>query len=177
MPNLLTALRIVLIIPFAIYLWQDNYYWAFYLAAIAIASDILDGFIARKFKMQSRLGAFLDPIADKLTTLIAFYLLSLKGLLPFWIFAITLARDATLLGGFFILYQKRIQTLPLPVLSGKISTLFQFLLIFSVIIPPQLFSHFRTMTPLLIWLTAATILFSFINYLMISIKLAKRHNY
>lgn len=67
LPNLLSLLRIILVIPFSYFFMNNNYAVAAAIMAASGISDFLDGFIARKFDMVSRLGKCLDPIADKIT--------------------------------------------------------------------------------------------------------------
>ena len=65
-PNLLTVLRIVLIVPFSYYLMTQSFQNAFLVFVIAGISDGVDGFLARHFNWRSRFGAIADPLADKL---------------------------------------------------------------------------------------------------------------
>jgi Phosphatidylglycerophosphate synthase len=71
-PNLITALRFVLVIPISIYIYKENYFLALVLFIVAGISDGLDGYLARKFNWISEFGQIADPLADKcliLTTL------------------------------------------------------------------------------------------------------------
>ncbi len=163
-PNLVTAARLALVFPLGMFLWERSDTAAFITACIMAAGDVLDGWIARKFSMQSKVGAFLDPAADKLTALVAFYILAIRGDLPTWLFATALARDAALVGGFTILFVKGLQEKPQPTLSGKLATLSQFLVIFAVIFPRSLWKGFE---PLILPLCAACaicLIISFIDY-------------
>jgi len=66
LPNLLSALRLLLALPVALAIGYRDYPTALVLAALAALSDALDGFLARRFRWQSQFGAALDPLADKL---------------------------------------------------------------------------------------------------------------
>ena len=65
LPNIITVFRILLVIPTAWLLWESRVMEAFVLMLVAGVSDALDGYLARRFKWMSKLGATLDPLADK----------------------------------------------------------------------------------------------------------------
>ena len=65
-PNLITLARILLTPLFIIFLIQERYHWALWIFVLAGVSDLVDGLIARRWRQKSPLGAFLDPLADKL---------------------------------------------------------------------------------------------------------------
>ena len=68
-PNLITSLRILIIIPYIIFFLNDNYILAVVMLLLSGLSDLLDGIVARKFDQITELGKVLDPVADKLTLL------------------------------------------------------------------------------------------------------------
>ena len=82
LPNIITLARIGLIPVVAYYLIEEAYRIALPIFMVAALSDFADGYIARRFKLASRLGAALDPIADKLNMLVATVLLAWQGLIP-----------------------------------------------------------------------------------------------
>lgn len=98
-PNLITLVRILLIVPIALALVHHRLDETLMLFAIAALSDVLDGFLARRFRWQSELGAILDPIADKLLLATVFISLGVLGLVPLWLMAAALARDAIIVSG------------------------------------------------------------------------------
>lgn len=101
--NLFTAARIVLI-PFFGWLWlarEDD--MALLLFAVAAFTDVLDGFLARWLNQSSRLGALLDPIADKLLVLVALIVGILRGDVPPWLAAVIIGRDAIMAVGVILL--------------------------------------------------------------------------
>jgi len=105
-PNFLSLLRILAIPVFAICFWYGQLVFAFILFALAGVTDLLDGFIARRFNQASALGAFLDPMADKLLMTVAFVLLCIPGshlsiTIPFWVAILAITRDVII--GFFAL--------------------------------------------------------------------------
>ena len=99
LPNSLTALRLLLA-PWILY-WLEV--GAYALAAgwllVAVLSDLLDGYLARRFRWQSELGGLLDPIADKLLMACCFVGLALAGQIPLWLLLCVLLRDAVIVGG------------------------------------------------------------------------------
>jgi cardiolipin synthase (CMP-forming) len=98
-PNLLTALRLLLIPWILLALAQSAFRLAALLLAIAALSDGLDGFLARRYGWQSRLGGLLDPLADKLLVNALFLGLWWGGFLPGWLPLLVLLRDLVIVGG------------------------------------------------------------------------------
>lgn len=89
-PNILSLMRIILIAPFVIFMKKDNYLSAGLILLISGISDVLDGFIARKFHQRTRLGEMLDPAADKLTLITVMISVGIKftEVIPFMILMI-----------------------------------------------------------------------------------------
>lgn len=123
-PNLLTALRLALL-PFLVRALAvrhtAGYESAVLIGAAMIASDILDGAIARRFGQASKLGWIMDPISDKIivNTLVIFFVVS--GELPYWVAVLLVARDGAL-GVFALALIKKHLTLK-PNIWGRLSTL------------------------------------------------------
>jgi cardiolipin synthase len=84
-PNLITVSRIILAPVFVIYLINDRLNSALIVFLICMISDGVDGMVARLFNQKSRLGAYLDPLADKILLVTAFVLLGVRGYLPSWL--------------------------------------------------------------------------------------------
>ncbi len=99
LPNIITVLRILLVAPTAWLLWEAMYLEAFVLMVIAGLSDALDGFLARRFNWMSKIGATLDPLADKLLVAVMFVVFTIQGHVPLWVAAIVLGRDVTIVCG------------------------------------------------------------------------------
>jgi len=96
--NQLTLLRMVLIPPFAILLFYEYRGWALLVFLAASITDLLDGLIARRTGQKTTLGAWLDPLADKLLLVTMFVMLTLPGMgsanrLPVWFTILVLSRD------------------------------------------------------------------------------------
>src|SRR2546428_345855 len=102
--NWLTTLRILLIPVFVSLLVYRKPGPALVVFAAAALTDLLDGWIARRQRSQSRLGAFLDPMADKLLLTASFVTLTYLKVLPFWIAAVVISRDVILVVGTLLVY-------------------------------------------------------------------------
>lgn len=98
-PNAITVLRIFMVLPIAYFILQANYPVAFVWMFIAGFSDCLDGFIARQWHLQSKLGAILDPLADKAMMIVCFVTLAMQGLIPVWLAVVVVARDINIVTG------------------------------------------------------------------------------
>ncbi len=120
--NGLTALRIVLAPVFLVLYARGEHVRAVAAFATAAATDVLDGLVARALHQSSRLGAFLDPIADKLLAACALIALAATGRLPWWLPALVVTRDLALLAGAGLLGTIH-RTVPVaPTRIGKYAT-------------------------------------------------------
>jgi cardiolipin synthase (CMP-forming) len=123
--NWLTVLRILLIPVFVTLLVYQRPGFALIVFATAAFTDLLDGYVARHRGSQSRLGAFLDPMADKMLLISSFVTLTwLKGL-PFWIAAVVISRDVILVVGALLIHMVGGRIYPRPTWAGKAATFFQ----------------------------------------------------
>ncbi|MCV3210245.1 CDP-alcohol phosphatidyltransferase family protein [Mesorhizobium sp. YC-39] len=93
-PNLITIMRLVLVPAVVLAMLNMRWDWAFAGFLIAGISDGVDGFIARHFNQQSQLGAYLDPMADKLLLVSVFVVMGFIGELPLWLVVMMVSRDA-----------------------------------------------------------------------------------
>lgn len=133
LPNAISLLRIVLVAPILYYILQTEYGMALALFFVAGFSDGLDGYLAKTFNWHTRLGALLDPIADKLLVAGAFVTLANQGLIPVWLAMLVVTRDAVIVGGalaynFLI---KPVQGEPTRV--SKLNTMFELALVLFVL--------------------------------------------
>ncbi len=99
LPNAISIIRIALVPPILWLLLNSRPDVALLLFFVAGFSDGLDGYLAKRFDWDSRAGALLDPIADKLLVAGTFVALSVAGLLPVWLAAIVILRDVVIVGG------------------------------------------------------------------------------
>lgn len=99
LPNLLSGLRMLLVVPLAWLINAAHYDGALLVAACAGASDALDGYLAKRYGWQSWLGGVLDPIADKLMLVACFVSLGLVGAHPAWLTWLVVGRDVVIVAG------------------------------------------------------------------------------
>lgn len=119
-PNIITILRILLIPFFVTQLFSGHYYVALCLLIISGITDVLDGYIARKFNMVTRLGMILDPAADKLMQFTVFLCLYMADLIPSYLVILLFVKEITMAVGTFVLLKKRVVVKANA--SGKIAT-------------------------------------------------------
>ena len=132
--NWLTTLRILLIPVFVTLLVYRQAGWAVLIFCAASLTDLLDGYIARTRGRQTRLGAFLDPVADKLLLTSAFITLTYLKVIPFWIAAVVVSRDLMLSVGVLVIHVAGGTVHPAPSWLGKASTLFQMATVLSAML-------------------------------------------
>lgn len=99
LPNVITVIRILLIPLFVIFLQAGLHLYALLIFAAAAVSDGLDGFLARYFNQRTELGAYLDPLADKLLLITAFIGMAVLQFIPGWLAVIVISRDILILMG------------------------------------------------------------------------------
>lgn len=126
-------MRIVLVAPILYLIAKDAYSTALLLFMVAGVSDVLDGLLARRFDWQSRIGALLDPLADKLLIAGSFAALFLVGLLPLWLAAVVIGRDILIVGGatFYNFLIKPVEGEPTRI--SKLNTFLELLLVLMVL--------------------------------------------
>lgn len=124
-PNFISLGRL-LSAPFAIWLiLSDAMVAAFWLTIIAGASDFFDGLLARSLKWHSAVGAYLDPLADKVLLVALFGVLGMKGWIPLWLMIGAIFRDALIVGGTLLLWIVKKPVDVKPILISKINTVLQ----------------------------------------------------
>lgn len=107
-PNILTLIRFALIPIIISYIVQDNYIMAFAIITLSGITDILDGFIARKFNYITNFGKLIDPLADKATQILILATLSIKNIIPVWILGIVILKEFIMIAGASFLYGKEL---------------------------------------------------------------------
>jgi len=124
-PNVLSFIRLLLVPVFLILLINGEDVLALVVLVVSSVSDFFDGMIARSFNQVTRLGQLLDPAADRLYIFAALIGLAVRGILPWWLVVVIIARDATLLVVGVVLANHGYGPLPVHHL-GKAATLFLF---------------------------------------------------
>ena len=133
-PNTITILRITLTPLLVALLVSKNFSAALYLVIFMGISDALDGFLAKHHGWQSRVGEFLDPLADKLMLISVYAVLALQEALPVWLVAVVIGRDVLIATGYF--YCRLFSNIKLdflPSKSSKVNTCMQVFLVLAVL--------------------------------------------
>lgn len=162
-PNILSMFRIALIIVFVILFFLDLYVASAIVLAVSGLTDILDGFIARKFNMVTNLGKALDPFADKLTQFAVLICLVKFNMLILIPFGILVLRDGFMLASGISIFKRTHETFSAK-WFGKVATAFTYLLMGSMLMFKGFFDENPVLLNVLIIVDAAIILFSFIMY-------------
>ena len=133
-PNQITLLRLGFLPFFLILISYEHYRWALLVQVLAGLSDGIDGLLARSLNQRSSLGAYLDPIADKLLLSSSFVILAFKQKLAWWLTILVLSRDVLLLiVAAVIILIAGYRPFP-PSLLGKLTTASQIILVFAVVL-------------------------------------------
>ena len=161
LPNLLSAARLLVAPYLFLVLWRHEYGPSLVLIVICGITDGLDGFLARKLSASSKLGAYLDPVADKVLLSGAFLTLALSGAIEKWLAWIVLGRDAGILlfAGAVFLFTRSLRSFP-PSIWGKASTVAQILFILDLIGNLPLLEGFK-------WAVVALAFVSGLDYLRV----------
>ena len=174
LPNYITMFRVVLIPFFIDFMIYGYYREALAVFLVAGVTDALDGMIARLTKSKTELGAFLDPMADKLLIVSAFVTLALLGKLPVWLVIIVVSRDVILALGSMIIYIMGHKIIVRPSIIGKTTTVLQLIVVSLTLVlinygaDPVMMSVLKWT----IWATAAVTIVSGVQYAVRGMKLA-----
>ena len=168
-PNLITLFRIILTPLFIIFLIQGNYRKAFVVFVLAGVSDMADGLIARTWQQKSRLGSYLDPLADKLLMAASFVTLSIYHQIPSWLTVVVLSRDVVLATGVLIFRLADIPLVVRPSLAGKWTTTFQLTTVGFVLLS-KIWTLHPLVLPVFFWVTGGLTTISGLQYFYRGIK-------
>ena len=188
LPNRVTITRVLLIVPFVVLLLYQNTLmfvnWARHLAlavfAVMAFSDALDGYLARRTGQRSRLGYFLDPLADKLLITAACILLAIESsgvkgaLLPPWVVVIIIGKDILWLVGVLIIQFLTGHLAISPSNLGRACTCGQLAMVMGTLLFPDSYRVWEGgawwLTRSLWWLAAGLAILTLINYVRIGIR-------
>jgi cardiolipin synthase len=166
LPNLITLGRL-LSVPLAVWLIiEARYGVAFWIFVGAGISDALDGYIAKRFDRRTRLGALLDPIADKALLVGVYVTLGIAGQLPHWLVILVVLRDVLILGGFALIQATTAPQHLGPLFVSKVNTSVQIALVGFVLARLGLGIDEGTVTAILIAAAALTTVLSGLSYLL-----------
>lgn len=165
LPNVLTIVRLIFIVPFLLFIYRQEYVHAFYIFILAGFTDGLDGWLARHFHWQSFFGSFVDPLADKLLIASSFISLALIGILPWWLVILVFLRDLTISCGVVAWYWFIQHKLDFkPTILSKVNTLLQLLLVTLCMFELAFFKLLPHLADALIFLTALTTAITYLDY-------------
>ncbi|WP_344795108.1 CDP-alcohol phosphatidyltransferase family protein [Litoribacillus peritrichatus] len=167
LPNALTVLRCLLVVPVAWFIHQQNFVAALVTFGVAGFTDGLDGYIARKYHWQSYIGAILDPLADKLLMMVSFISLTFIGLVPFWLMIVVVIRDLVIVAGAALFRWLHGPYMMSPSISGKVSTFLQILLVLWLLVEQALSLEGGPITVLMIWFTLVVAVISGLEYIVV----------
>lgn len=170
LPNIITLLRIAAT-PLAVWLILEGRlmtaFWVFVLAGL---SDALDGFIAKQFDMETELGKFLDPLADKALLVSVYISLGLGGFLPTWLVIIVVFRDVMIVGG-ALLFETMTHSLTMqPLMISKVNTTLQIVLAAGVMATAGYGIEYDGGLDVLVVLTALATVVSGLTYAIVWIS-------
>lgn len=175
-PNIISFIRILLIVPFIIFFLMGKYLIAFSFIVLSGISDCLDGFLARKLNQISNLGKLLDPVADKLTVVAVVICLGvlIPKIMP--IAVILACKDILMLiGGFYLLKNGIIP--PPAKWYGKIATIVFYVSVVTIVFFRGFLEYEMVLlTIILLSITFAVMMFALIKYALIFKKLLKDKN-
>jgi len=163
--NGVTAVRLILVPFIVVALFDARFETAFWLALIAGATDAIDGYIARHFGHKSIVGAYLDPVADKVLILSLFGTLTFQGHLPLWLVLLALARDVAIVATVAVFARLKKADLRMqPLFISKLTTFAQISLVLATLADLAFvidLGHARTG---LVWAAAVTTIASWAAY-------------
>jgi len=170
-PNIITIFRIILI-PIFLLIFNSNIenrvLYAGLVFLLAGLSDVLDGYIARKYNLTSRLGAVLDPFADKLMSFAVLISFTLVGFIPSWILFILLIKETIMIIGGLMLYIRKDEAFIPSNRAGKNATLALYISITSIV-----FKAPEYLSSLFLVVTVVLNILAFASYLSIFVGLSK----
>jgi cardiolipin synthase len=175
-PNFLSLLRIILVPILVIFLIQESYAKALIIFVIAGLTDALDGAVARLLNKQTKLGSFLDPLADKILLSTSFIALAIFGLIPSWLAVIVISRDFMILLGIATLSMMSVTYEIKPVFVSKVTTTLQIATVFfALLIKVNTFDIVNYNSIIILsWLTASFTIISGLIYIIKGIKFINR---
>lgn len=150
-PNIISVLRLFLIVPVAYGVLYGHWEFVLIILVIGGLTDLLDGYLARRFQWTSRFGEIVDPIADKVTFGGTCVLLTLEGIWPVWLLSVVLAREGVILGG-AVAYRLLFKRLDIePTLLSKTNTIVLVSTIVLVVIAQINFKYQMMAVTMLDW--------------------------
>lgn len=172
-PNTLTIIRLLLIPAFIVVFFLHipfNLQISVAIFLLAGFTDILDGYIARKYNIITKLGIVMDPLADKLMLLAVLSCLVVNNFIPFWVLIIMLIKECSMISIGFFLYKKNV-VIPANVF-GKTASLLFYISIFLLINKVNILTI--NVGKILIYIAVFSAITAFINYMLVYMKRSKK---
>lgn len=160
LPNVLTLTRFALAPVFALMVIRNRPFAALFVVCLAGATDVLDGFAARKLRLKTEIGGLIDPLADKALGATTFVLLTIKGfgtahIIPLWLTATVLGRDVLIVAGGLVISLVRGRRKFTPTVLGKICTVLQVTTIIWVVLANYVEASSWRLNAVIAWATSA----------------------
>ena len=167
LPNLITILRIVLVLPILWFMMQRQFDVVLALFFVAGVSDGIDGYLAKHYHWESELGGWLDPIADKILLVTSYLVLAALGLIPVWLTLAVIVRDLVIVTGGVVYYVHIEKVSAEPRFSSKLNTLMQITLVLCILLSEGLYPLPPLLLEALVWTVLATTVISGLDYVWI----------
>lgn len=168
--NLITVVRLLMVPPLMWLIVTDHVWAAFWIFIAAAISDALDGYIAKTFKLNTDLGAILDPLADKVLLDGIYIALALSGHLPIWLAVLVVSRDVLIVLGVILIRRRDPVFRVRPLKTGKLNTFIQIVLAaMALAIWADIADVSHLLQPM-IWLVAAMTLISGGSYVVQALR-------
>ncbi len=177
LPNILTLIRILMVPFLLIFMLVDsmqNFIIALIIFSIASFTDFLDGYIARKYNLITKLGKLIDPLADKILTISAFVALTYLNLINPWIVIAIISREF-IVSGFRMVAASEGRVIAASY-WGKLKTNFQMFTIIVILLSPyfDLINNY-SISDILAWITLALTIISAVDYIVKNIEVLKEN--
>ena len=167
LPNVITALRFLLVPVVVLLLVRERYVAAFAVFIVSALSDLADGWIARRWSLRTRWGAVADPLADKLTMLAVTVVLASQRLIPLWLAVAIVARDVLIVGGAVAFHFLVGRVDMAPSWLSKFNTVLEFCVLSALLADAAQAIEVTALLPPLFVLVAATIIGSGLHYVWV----------
>ncbi len=165
LPNAITIGRMAFVPLLILMLKNGRFLDALDIFLVAGVSDALDGYIAKRFGLTSRLGAILDPAADKILLVSAYVMLAWLGLIPFWLVLAVVFRDVLIVGGYLVYVSLSGPVAMRPSYVSKLNTFVQILLVLFLLAERALDFRVAYAKEVLVFCVLATTAASGLHYL------------
>ncbi|MFL6215997.1 MAG: CDP-alcohol phosphatidyltransferase family protein [Blastocatellia bacterium] len=178
MANMLTMLRVALLVPFLYWIKVGSFGLAVIVFFIAGITDFFDGFVARRFNQQTAFGRFLDPAADKLLTTASYIVMALPRAgfepLPLWMTVSVVGRDVLILLGSLVIYLTIRYKSFKPTTLGKLNTFLEIGLIFwFIMFQLEAMKPLKILLPLMYGIVITSVIASGIEYVWMGARIVR----